>query len=616
MTTSSGGEFGNLRRTRPQAPVSDSYKQPSAAPQRHSQVRGSADFLSLLGVTLPGVALIATTFIPWISIRLPGLEHKYLTLNELSGGRFLVGLVAVLMLVGLPLTLVRFRVGSVFLALAAGLFGWFAGLAVVTIGLIRSLIPDVALAGIDVADGLIGQGPGVVLALGAAIVLSAELARSFVGADRTQRQSGVYGLLALILIIGLSAANHSRWVVVDSDALNSQIAISGDSLFGSVIISVLTWGAGAFAAGHLAGIAAAKSRILAVLLILLAVLKALQLIVVWAGTSFLDWILPSSVGDAANLDLRAGFFFSSALAVAALALSLLGLASPALVDRQVSLKPLSLAPAAALAVATVAMTFFFNPEASGSTSVGVDSETSTTVGRTVASTTTLAVSSTTTTVSSSALATGSDSDVTLSTAFVVIADDQDYICASGSGAFVGDGSFVVTNEHVIDTAGLDAGCEWLWVGFGEDPSAEPDTWYSAEVLWSNQRDDLAILELPELRAGETRPLQIRYDRLKLGDEISVFGFPGIGGDTLTLTKGIISGFDIEFGFYKVSAAINKGNSGGPVLDAQGRLIGIATAVFRSEIDCGQSETCYTDGTNVGLVRPIDAARAAIGEYVK
>jgi S1-C subfamily serine protease len=521
-----------------------------------------------------------------------------------------------LLLVGLPLSLVRFRVGSVFLALAAGLFGWFAGLAVVTIGLIRSLIPDVALAGIDMADGLIGQGPGVVLALGSAIVLSAELARSFVGTDRTQRQSGVYGLLALILVIGLSAANHSRWVVVDSDVLNSQIAVSGDSLFGSVIISVLTWGAGAFAAGHLAGIAAAKSRILALLLILLAVLKALQLIVVWAGTSFLDWVLPSSVGDVANLDLRAGFFFSAALAVAALALSLFGLASPALVDRQVSLKPLSLAPAAALTVATVAMTFFYNPEASGNTAVEANGETSTTVVRTVAPTTALAMDSTTSTVAGSAVASGSDSDVTLSTAFVVIGDDQDYICASGSGAFVGDGSFVVTNEHVIDTAGLDAGCKWLWVGFGEDPSAEPDTWYSAEVLWSNQRDDLAILELPELRAGETRPLQIRYDRLKLGDEISVFGFPGIGGDTLTLTKGIISGFDIEFGFYKVSAAINKGNSGGPVLDTQGRLIGIATAVFRSEIDCGQSETCYTDGTNVGLVRPIDAARAAIGEYVR
>jgi serine protease Do len=85
----------------------------------------------------------------------------------------------------------------------------------------------------------------------------------------------------------------------------------------------------------------------------------------------------------------------------------------------------------------------------------------------------------------------------------------------------------------------------------------------------------------------------------------VFGFPGIGGDTLTLTKGIISGFDSEFGFYKVSAAINAGNSGGPVLDSQGRLIGIATAVFRRERD-----------TNVGLVRPIDAARAAIGEYVR
>jgi S1-C subfamily serine protease len=605
MTTSSGGEFGNLRRTRPQAPVSDSYQQPSAAPQRHAQVRGSVDFLSLLGVILPGVALIASSFIPWISIRLPGLEHKYLTLNELSGGRFLVGLVAVLMLVGLPLSLVRFRVGSVFLALGAGLFGWFAGLTVVTIGLIRSLIPDFALAGIDIADGLIGQGPGVVLGLGSAIVLSAELARSFVGADRTQRQSGVYGLLALILVIGLSAANHSRWVVVDSDALNSQIAISGDSLFGSVIISVLTWGAGAFAAGHLAGIAAAKSRILAVLLILLAVLKALQLIVVWAGTSFLDWILPSSVGDVANLDLRAGFFFSVVLAVAAVALSVVGLASSHFVERQVSLKPLSLAPAAALALAAVAMTFFFNPEASEQVAADVTTTTSTTL-RAATTTTSTTESPTTTAAKSSATgSTSSDADVTLSTAFVVIADNDDYICASGSGAFVGDGSFVVTNEHVVNNEDLDAGCDWLWVGFGEDPSTEPDTWYSADVLWSDVEDDLAILKLPELRAGETRSLPIRYDRLKLGDEISVFGFPGIGGDTLTLTKGIISGFDSEFGFYKVSAAINAGNSGGPVLDSQGRLIGIATAVFRRESD-----------TNVGLVRPIDAARAAIGEYVR
>lgn len=607
MTTSSGGEFGNLRRTRPQASVSDLYQQPSGARRRHSPGRGSIDFLSLLGIILPGVALIATSFIPWISIRLPGLEHKYLTLNELSGGRFLVGLVAVLMLVGLPLSLVRFRVGSVFLALAAGLFGWFAGLAVVTIGLIRTLIPDVALAGIDVADGLIGQGPGVVLALGAAIVLSAELARSFVGADRNQRQSGVYGLLALVLIVALAAANHSRWVVVDSDALNSQIAISGDSLFGSVIVSVLTWGAGAFAAGHLAGIAAAKSRILAVLLILLAVLKALQLIVVWAGTSFLDWILPSGVGDVANLDLRMGFFFSGALSASALVLSVIGLASPALVDRPVSLTPLSLAPAAALAVATVSMTFFYDPGTPGDVAAEVSDNSSTSV---------LEAVTTTSTSQPLAESSGSDTDVTLSTAFVVIADDEDYICASGSGAFVGDGSYVVTNEHVVSSEDLDAGCDWLWVGFGEDPSAEPDTWYAAEVLWSDGEDDLAIVQLVDLRAGETRPLEIRYDRLKLGDEVSVFGFPGIGGDTLTLTKGIISGFDSEYGFYKVSAAINKGNSGGPVLDAQGRLIGIATAVFRSEIDCGESQICYSDGTNVGLVRPIDAAKSAIGEYVK
>ena len=96
----------------------------------------------------------------------------------------------------------------------------------------------------------------------------------------------------------------------------------------------------------------------------------------------------------------------------------------------------------------------------------------------------------------------------------------------------------------------------------------------------------------------------------------MFGFPSIGGDTLTLTKGIISGFDNVEGFYKVSAVINKGNSGGPVLESQGKLIGIATAVYQAQVRCEKSNQCFTDGTNIGLVRPINVAKVAIQEYVK
>lgn len=603
-----GGEYSRLRpRERDGSNNGTSRSTTSIAPER--------DTLTIVGAALPAIAMVASSFVPWISIRLPGLEHQYLTLNDLAGGRFLVGLVAVLLAVGIPLSAARHRAGSVLGALGVALFGWFAGLAVLTIGLIRSLIPDVALAGIDIADGLLGQGPGVVLALGAAVILSTEVSRGFSGTVAITRGSNLLGFLSLIVIVGLAAANHSRWVVADSQTLNSQIAISGDSLFGSVIVSILTWGAAAFAAGLLAGIPAAKPRVLAVLLIVMTVLKALQLVVVWAGTSFLDWILPNSVGEVASLDLQAGFFASCALAAAALAIAIFGFIGPDAASKQVALRPLALVPSAALVIATIAMGFFFKPQESRG-EMAIDSTTSSSLATTTSTTTTVASPTTTAVVAGNQGRTSTDTDVALSTAFVVIADAKDYICAGGSGAVVGNGSYVITNEHVVSIEDLPSECAYLWAGFGADPAAEPDSWFAAEVLWSDYDLDLAILSLDDLRAGETRPLEIRYDRLKLGDEISVFGFPSIGGDTLTLTKGIISGFDNVEGFYKVSAVLNEGNSGGPVLDSNGKLIGIATAVFQAKVRCDKPDQCFTDGTNLGLVRPINAAQAAIKEYVR
>jgi S1-C subfamily serine protease len=277
---------------------------------------------------------------------------------------------------------------------------------------------------------------------------------------------------------------------------------------------------------------------------------------------------------------------------------------------------LALVPSAALVVATVAMGFFFKPQETRG-EIAVESTTTTSLAVATTTTSTTIASSTTTTMATTVQGSkSSDSDVALSTAFVVFADEEDYICAGGSGAVVGNGSYIITNEHVVSTEDLPLECGNLWVGFGADPAAEPDSWFAAEVLWSDYDLDLAILSLEDLRAGETRPLEIHYDQLKLGDEISVFGFPSIGGETLTLTKGIISGFDNVEGYYKVSAVLNKGNSGGPVLDSRGRLVGIATAFAQAKVRCEQPDLCFTDGTNLGLVRPINAARAAIMEYVK
>ena len=606
------GPAGEYSRPRPR--LEDNRASKKSSRKAVSGDVSKRDVVTFFGAVLPAVAMVASAFVPWLSIRLPGLEQRYLSLNDLAGGKFLVGLVTVLLIIGIPLSAVRHRAGSVLVAIGAGLYGWFAGLTVLTIGLIRSLIPDFALGGIDISDGLLGQGPGVVLALGAAVILSTEISRGFTGTVTVARGSNLFGFFALTIIVGLAAASHSQWVVADSQTMKSQIAISGDSLFGSVIISILTWGAAVFAAGLLAGIPAARQRVLAVIMLVMSLFKALQLVVVWAGTSFLDWTLPNSVGNVASLDLRAGFFATSALTAAAIAIAIFGLVNQEVASKNITLRPFVLVPSAALVVVTIAMSFFFKPE---ETRAGLIEETTSTSLLTVTTTTSTVVSSATTiTTDISNGSSSTDTQVALSTAFVVIADGDDNICAGGSGAFVGDGSYVITNEHVISTEDLSSDCSSLWVGFGADPAAEPDSWFAAEVLWSDYDLDLAILSLEDFQVGDTRPLQIRYDQLKLGDEISVFGFPSIGGDTLTLTKGIISGFDNVEGFYKVSAVINKGNSGGPVLDSQGKLIGIATAVYQAQVRCEKPNQCFTDGTNIGLVRPINVAKAAIQEYVR
>ena len=89
----------------------------------------------------------------------------------------------------------------------------------------------------------------------------------------------------------------------------------------------------------------------------------------------------------------------------------------------------------------------------------------------------------------------------------------------------------------------------------------------------------------------------------------MLGYPAVGGSTITLTKGTLAGVVTYEGetFYKVEVTINRGNSGGPMIDAAGNLVGIATAVTGNDVDCSGSD-CRSYGSNLGLVRPIRFAR--------
>ena len=143
---------------------------------------------------------------------------------------------------------------------------------------------------------------------------------------------------------------------------------------------------------------------------------------------------------------------------------------------------------------------------------------------------------------------------------------------TGSGFVVGDGDLALTNHHVAHGA---ANVEAI----GHDGRT-----LAAEVLGSDPATDLALLRVPGL---DTTPLVLGdSNALRVGDFALAIGCPH--GLSHTVTAGILSGLgralpgpggqSIE-DVIQTDAPLNPGNSGGPLLDAHGCVVGIATAIL-------------------------------------
>ncbi len=117
--------------------------------------------------------------------------------------------------------------------------------------------------------------------------------------------------------------------------------------------------------------------------------------------------------------------------------------------------------------------------------------------------------------------------------------------------------------------------------------------------WSPATAGVVWPTLPDVSATEDA---------KVGQRLWVLGYPDVGGGGLTLSEGEVTGWTGVDGaagkdFLKTDAAITHGNSGGPVVDDQGRLVGIASAV-RAKV-AANGAIIETGG--VGLVRPLATA---------
>lgn len=200
----------------------------------------------------------------------------------------------------------------------------------------------------------------------------------------------------------------------------------------------------------------------------------------------------------------------------------------------------------------------------------------------------------------------STTDIARATVHIFMVNDADEPCWVGSGVIVGDGSQIVTNAHVVEVDPKYEGCNVIAVGLSDSTGRITENFVGARVQSIDRDLDLAVLVLEEGPVSGVSPLEIFSGELKLGQEIRVFGYPAIGGESLTISAGIVSGLltDDQYPYYKTTADISGGNSGGPVVDVHGRLIGIATAINRQEVSCDPDSKCYAEGNSLGLVRPI------------
>jgi serine protease Do len=148
------------------------------------------------------------------------------------------------------------------------------------------------------------------------------------------------------------------------------------------------------------------------------------------------------------------------------------------------------------------------------------------------------------------------------------APEPELVEGLGSGFLISPDGYIVTNDHVVN------GSRDIQVSLSDDRT------FKARVVGVDKATDLAVLKIP----GRGLPYVSFEDAAKpeVGDWVLAVGSPfGLGG---TATAGIVSAYAREIGesyvsYIQTDAAINRGNSGGPMFDVRGHVIGVNTAIL-------------------------------------
>lgn len=173
--------------------------------------------------------------------------------------------------------------------------------------------------------------------------------------------------------------------------------------------------------------------------------------------------------------------------------------------------------------------------------------------------------------------------------------------STGSGFFISEDGYILTNCHVVE----DAQSVKIVTHNGDQ--------YDARIIGSDSTSDVALLKVsgstfPAVRLGSS-------DALTVGDQVAAIGNP-LGELTATMTVGYISGKErsvttdgTTINMIQTDAAINSGNSGGPLFNMRGEVVGITSAKYSGESSSGAS----IEG--IGFAIPIDDAMEVVEDLM-
>lgn len=147
--------------------------------------------------------------------------------------------------------------------------------------------------------------------------------------------------------------------------------------------------------------------------------------------------------------------------------------------------------------------------------------------------------------------------------------------SSGTGFAIGSNGIIATNHHVVN------GATNITVrGINGDFSKS----YKAKIISEDKNNDLAIIQIDDISFSSlgTIPYVLPYKSCDVGSSIFCLGYPlrATMGDEVKLTNGIISsksGYQGDITTYQITAPVQPGNSGGPLFDDKGNLVGIINA---------------------------------------